>query len=241
MIRAWSFLILLSAIACTGREGSPPADSSGAADRGTVEGPAVDGGAPKLEPRDEANASFREFRERLLAALARRDTALLHGIVAPEIRTSFGADGGISDFKTMWKTADPSSEVWATLGRLLRMGGKQSSDSMFYAPYVYAFWPDSIDAFSHVAVTDANVAVHAEPNAQSPVLGTATHSILEVAEWTGTPGDVIASDTSWVRVGLPDKRSGWISVGDVYSPVSWRAAFARRGDQWVMILLVAGD
>jgi hypothetical protein len=242
MSRACVLLTFASTLACADREGSHPADSTTATDSGAlVRGPAVDSGAPRLEPRDEANASFRAFRERLLAALARRDTAFLHGIVAPEIRTNFGADGGIEDFKSMWKTADASSEVWATLDRLLRMGGKHSSDSMFYAPYVYAFWPDSIDAFSHVAVTGANVAVRSDRQSRSPVLGTASHSIFKAAEWTGIPGDVIASDTSWVRVELPDKRSGWLSVGDVYSPVSWRTAFARRGDQWVMILLVAGD
>lgn len=241
MNRTWLFLFIVGALACTGRDEAQPPDSSPGTDSAAARTPAIDSGAPRLEPRDEANASFREFRERLLAALARRDTAFLHGIVSPDIRTSFGANGGINDFKTMWKTADSSSAVWDTLDRLLRMGGKHSSDSMFYAPYVYAFWPDSIDAFSYVAVTGINVAVHAERQSQSQVLGTATHSILKVVQWTGVPGDVIPSDTSWVRVELPDRRSGWMTVGDVYSPVSWRAAFARRGDHWVMILFVAGD
>jgi hypothetical protein len=121
------------------------------------------------------------------------------------------------------------------------MGGKHGSDSMFFAPYVYAFWPDSIDAFSHVAVTTANAPIRARQDTQSEVLGTANHSILKVVEWTGIPGDVVSSNTSWVRVELPDKRSGWMSVGDVYSPVSWRAAFVRRAHQWIMILFVAGD
>lgn len=233
-------MLLATSMACVGRE----SDSRDSAGVDTVIVPAaipVDSGAPRLEPRDDANPSFREFRERTLAALERRDTAYLHGIVAPEIRTSFGDDGGAANFREMWKTSDPASSVWPTLTRVLRMGGKHSSDSMFYAPYVYAFWPDSIDAFSHVAVTSANSRIHTQPRAGSPLLGTATYSILRTVEWTSIPGDVVPSDTSWVRVETPDKRSGWLSVADAYSPVSWRAAFARRGDRWVMILFVAGD
>ena len=240
MVKAWVFLTFVSTVACAGREGSQLPDSTTPTDSvSAVRGPVVDSGAPRLEPRDEANASFREFRERLLAALARKDTAFLHGIVAPEIRTSFGADGGIKDFKAMWKTADASSEVWATLSRLLRMGGKHDSDTSFVSPYVFAFWPDSIDAFSFVAVTSAAAAIRDRPEAQSDVIGIANHSILRVLEWQGIPADIKPS--SWARVELPDKRSGWMAGGDVFSPVSWRAAFVKRADQWVMILLVAGD
>ncbi len=203
--------------------------------------PLIDSGLPRLEPRDEANASFREFREKALAALAGRDTTFLHAIVAAEIRTSFGGGGGLADFRKMWKTSDPSSTIWAVLTRVLEMGGQLSSDSVFMAPYVYAFWPDSIDAFSHVAVTTADALVHARPDTASQASGTASHSILRALEWSTVPGDAVPSDTSWVRVEGSDRRSGWIRTADVYSPVSWRAQFMRRSNRWVMILLVAGD
>jgi hypothetical protein len=238
-MNASTLLVIVSVVACTGREAARPSDSSAAADSTVAPSPAIDSGAPRLEPRDEANASFREFRERLLAALGRKDTAFLHSVVAPEIRTSFGADGGIRDFKEMWKTADSSSAIWATLSRVLQMGGKHDADTSFFAPYVFAFWPDSIDAFSNVAVTSANAAIRARPEARAEVIGTAYHSILRVLEWNGIPADVTPS--SWARIELPDKRTGWMASGEVYSPVSWRAAFVRRGQQWVMILFVAGD
>ena len=233
-------VILAFAVACT-RQESERADSAADTTSSTATAVAIDSGLPTLQPRDEANASFREFREKALAALAGKDTAFLHALVAPEIRTSFGDGGGLADFKKMWKTSDPSSTVWAVLTRVLQMGGKLSSDSTFMAPYVYAFWPDSIDAFSHVAVTSANASAHAEPDPSSPRLGTASYSILRAVEWSTIPGDAVPSDTSWVRVEWGDRRSGWFRISDVYSPVSWRAAFVRRSDRWVMILLVAGD
>ena len=128
---------------------------------------AVDSGAPRLPPQDDANESFRAFRQQALDALARRDTAFLYSIVAREIRVSFGSGGGINDFKEMWKAGDPTSGVWRTLTRILRMGGKHSSDTMFTAPYVFASWPDSLDAFEHVAVTTS----------QAPVFSALLHAV----------------------------------------------------------------
>ena len=239
MVSVVLFFVLFCGLACASGDSGRDADSA----RELTQSVAVpiDSGAPRLEPRDEANDSFREFRERTLTALARKDTAYLHGIVAPEIRTSFGDGGGVGDFKQMWKTADASSPVWETLRRVLEMGGKHTSDSMFTAPYVYAFWPDSIDAFAHVAVTTPGARLHAQPDARSLTLGSANHSILRAVEWTNAPGDAVPSDTSWVRVEWGDRRSGWLRIADVWSPVSWRAMFVLRGERWVMVLLVAGD
>ena len=93
---------------------------------------------------------FREFRATLLAALARRDTAFLYGILAPEIKNSFGGDDGVDGFRRIWEMDNPATPVWTALTRVLSMGGEQSSDTIFVAPYVYAIWPHSIHAFEHV-------------------------------------------------------------------------------------------
>jgi hypothetical protein len=146
MVRSVVFCFVASVVACAPRDAGGGVDSTRDTATTAVSVP-IDSGAITLDPRDDANASFKEFRERTLAALARRDTSYLYSIVAPEIRTSFGDGGGLGDFKQAWKTSDPTSAVWATLSRVLQMGGKHESDSMFTAPYVFAFWPDSIDAF----------------------------------------------------------------------------------------------
>lgn len=201
----------------------------------------VDSGAPKLLPRDEANESFRQFRSGALAALARRDTAFLYGILAPEIRNTFGGDDGIAGFRRVWKMDDPNSDVWAALTRVLTMGGQQPTDSQFTAPYVYAFWPDTMDAFEHVAVTGDSVPVHEAPDPDSRLRGGAHYSILKFREWRGLPMSGVAADTTWARVVLPNADSGWIRGASVYSPVGWRAMFVRRNGRWLMLLFVAGD
>jgi hypothetical protein len=201
----------------------------------------IDSGAPKLPPRDEANASFREFRSQLLDALSRKDTAFLYGILAPGIRTSFGGDGGIDGFKRQWHMDDPETPVWTALSRLLSMGGKQSTDTNFVAPYVYAFWPDSMDAFEHIAVIGSAARLHQQPLADARVVGTVDHSILRVREWRGLSAAGVPADTIWANVQLPSGASGWIRSADVYSPVGWRAMFVRQGNRWSMVFFVAGD
>ena len=229
---------VLLLVACTRRDAghevdSPSVDSVALAN--------IDSGAPKLLPRDEASQSFREFRATLLAALARRDTAFLFGILAPVIKNSFGGDDGVDGFRRIWEMDNPATPVWTALTRVLSMGGEQSSDTIFVAPYVYAFWPDSIDAFEHVVATGASVKVHERPAADARVLGAVNHSILRLREWQGLAAAGVPADSTWANVELPGGVQGWINSRDVYSPVGWRAMFVRHSDHWVMIFLVAGD
>jgi hypothetical protein len=233
--------LLLLLLGC----GTPP-DPREAADppaplQEEAELPAVDRGAPKLLPVDQADESFREFRDSTLAALARKDTTFLYGILASDIRTSFGDDGGIAGFKRMWAMEDPDTRVWSELARVLRMGGAFATDSMFMAPYVYALWPDSLDAFEFVAVKSPLAVVRSDPAADANTLGTASYSILRLEDWRGLPEAASEADTSWAGVVLPDGRSGWLRAEDVHNPVGWRAIFARRDGRWITTAFVAGD
>jgi hypothetical protein len=128
------------------------------------------------------------------------------------------------------------------LTRILEMGGKHGADTMFTAPYVFANWPDSLDAFEHVAVTTSAAPVFAAPDTTSAVIGTATHSILRVQEWRGLSSIPSNTDSTWARVQVNKVQSGgWMRGRDVYSGVGWRAAFVRREGRWTMIFFVAGD
>jgi hypothetical protein len=201
----------------------------------------VDSGAPKLLPRDEASESFRRFRSDALRALASRDTTFLYAMLAPEIRNSFGGDDSVSGFRRLWKMDEPNSDVFRALIGVMTMGGQQPTDSQFTAPYVYAFWPDSIDAFQHVAVVGDSVRVQEAPSPDSRVLGLALNSILKFREWRGLPSSGVAADTTWAKVLLPNADSGWIRGASVYSPVGWRAMFVQRGGRWLMVFFVRGD
>jgi hypothetical protein len=202
--------------------------------------PSVDSGAHRLLPRDEADSSFHAFRAQLLASLSRHDTTFLYSILAPQIKNSFGGDDSLSGFKRIWNMDSRDTHVWSALTRALQMGGKLA-DSTFIAPYVYAFWPDSIDAFSYVAVTNNAAPVRAAPDPAAPVTGTASYSILKLEDWKNLAESGVATDSTWARVKLPDGRTVWLASRDVYSPISWRAFFEKRNGRWLMTIFVAGD
>lgn len=226
-------------LACSGGEVAARTDSAVAVD--SVVMAKIDSGAQKLLPRDEANESFRAFRTQLLDALARKDTTFLYGILAPQIKNSFGGNEGIDGFKRLWEMDSATTPVWTALTRVLSMGGEQSDDTIFVAPYVFAFWPDSLDSFEHVAVIGSSVKVYENPVPDARALGTVDHSILRLLSWKGLASDGIPADTIWADVRLPNGARGWLRSADIYSPVGWRAMFVRQGGQWRMIFFVAGD
>jgi hypothetical protein len=225
------FVVLLATVLAACRSSDSPASR---ADSLPVQQlPVLDSSAAKLVFQDQANESFRRFRTDLLGALARRDTAFLMSTLAPEIRNNFGDNGGIREFERQWRTGNPDSPLWGVLIRVLELGGRLEHDTLFSAPYVYAFWPDSVDAFSHVAVIDSAALVRSDRSDRAAAIGTVNRAILEVAE----PVD----DTSWAQVILPGGKRGWMDRSDVYSPVGWRAIFANRQGRWWLTALVAGD
>jgi hypothetical protein len=234
-----TLVVVIMLLACSKAEQTDRAslDSVPAAQPLPAIAPAVDSGAPKLLPSDQADSSFRAFREEALRALARRDTAFLYAMLSPAIKNSFGGDDSIVGFKRTWEMAEPDrSDVWHALARVLRMGGKLA-DSLFIAPYVYAFWPDSIDAFEHIAVINEHAPVYAQPTTDEPAIGTVSYSILKAEEWQGTG----AAAATHVRVRLPNGEQAWLHAADVYSPIDRRAFFERQNGRWRMLLFVAGD
>lgn len=234
-----TLIVAIALLACSDTEQSDRAslDSVPATQQPPPDTRAADSGAPKLLPIDQADSSFRAFRAEALRALARRDTAFLYGILSPVIKNSFGPDDSIAGFRRHWEMAEPDrSEVWDALARVLRMGGKLA-DSTFIAPYVYAFWPDSIDAFEHIAVIHERAPLYDAPNVDGQVIGTASYAILEADEWEGT-GETAATH---VRVRLPNGSLAWLNASDVYSPIDRRAFFERQEGRWTMLLFVAGD
>lgn len=237
-------IVLLASVvlaACRGdaRPNAGAADSVNTLPPQSAAPPAVIG-LPKLQPVDEADASFSAFRSEVLAALQRKDTTYLYRMLAPEIKNSFGGDDSIAGFKRMWQPSSPESQVWDALSRALSMGGKLA-DSTFVFPYVYAVWPDSIDAFEHVAITGENVLAHEDSDEQSPAVATLNRDIVAVEGWHGLGDKGVPTRTSWVQIKLPSGNTAFVNGLSAYSPVSWRGFFQKRSGRWVLTLFVAGD
>jgi hypothetical protein len=192
----------------------------------------------RVHPVDEAvqRPGFFSFRARLLQAVQGRDTVVLYSVLAPDILNSFGGDGGIAEFKEMWRPGDPDSRIWTELTGILSLGGAFVAEDLFVAPYTSSSFPDGWDSFDYVAVVGADVRVRERPTTSAPVLMTLSFDIVRrAAEPAGSAVD------GWTAVQLADGRTGYVAAAYARSPVDRRAGFVHRDGRWLLRTFVAGD
>lgn len=193
----------------------------------------------RLCPEDGAVAdpSFVAFRSQLLQAVHEKSESRLMALVDPAVRTSFGSGGGSAAFRKSWKTSSPDSPLWTELSTILALGGAfegQGDDRTFWAPYVYANWPESVDAFQHCAAIRQGVPIRAGASLSAPIVTTVDWAVLELMSETKPQPD-------WRHVRTSEREEGWVRAADVRSPVGYRAGFSKRKDRWLMVALVSGD
>ena len=192
--------------------------------------------ARTLPARDECTSlsGFTQFRARLEAAVARRDTAFLLSIVDPKITFNFGGGSGQAAFAWEWKLKGREpSPIWQELAQMLLLGCA-SDEGTASMPYLFSRFPDDLDAFEGgVVVVKPGARLWTRPNAR-PTLTIPLWTVIEQSE---VPGE----RESWRKVTLPGGRSGFARNADVRSPIDYRVIFERRKGRWVMTSFIAGD
>ena len=192
--------------------------------------------AAELRPIDEGShdPSFVQFRKQLLELVARKDMKALLANLSPEIKNSFGGDGGVAEFTEMWKGRH--TKLWRELTFILRNGGKLAADGDFCGPYIFSHWPERFDPFEHyVALTARNVSLKSTPTEDSPTVATLSYTIVKVLEdryWEKTDKMVHISANG---------ADGFVPRARIRSPIDYRACFGRKNGKWALNLLVAGD
>lgn len=189
-----------------------------------------------LRPVDEAVTvpDFFAFRSRLQSAVARRDAVALVAVLHPGIKLSFGGDSGVEDFHKLWRPGSTDTRLWETLASVLSLGGAFAVDGSFTAPYVFAHWPRTLDAFDHLAVIGTGVRLRKTPSLSGEILASLDFSIVALAEaWD--------PEAEWVKVGLKDGRTGYIQGRYLRSPLDYRIRFERVDGRWQATLFLAGD
>lgn len=205
---------------------------------------ALAGQEPAVRPVDEASRdpSFAAFRSDLLAAVQSRDTAHVLGILADDVVPGFGANAGVEGFRHRWfgEGLPPGESLWPVLEEVLRGGGVFRDDTTFVAPYTFALFPDTLDAYRWGVVTGTGVRVRAAPRLDARVLAHRSHTVIRVREWGAKP-DAGGAELRWIPVALRDGRRGWMAADYVRSPLDHRAIFVRRNGRWLLRALVVGD
>ena len=231
----------------TGTAGSPPETPDSTA-QAIAPLPGCTTAAPLLLPPDQAvsDASLSLYLEDLREAVQQQDPKRLQSLLDPGIRTGFDGSGGWEAFSRQWHPENRASEIWLLLDNLLRLGGgymDAGNPTLYALPYVYSHWPDSLDAFSHVAVTATGAVLREQPAANAAGVCTLGRVILQTDYAKSYPQGGNGTRKEWWYVQLPDgKLSGYVSHSDIYSPVGYRALFNQsEAGKWHMTALVAGD
>jgi hypothetical protein len=190
---------------------------------------------PVLKPVDDASRrpDFTEFRRRLLGDVGRRDQAAVLAIVHPNVRVSFGDDGGIDAFRKE-HLESKAADFWDEFATILRLGGRFRERNAFDAPYTFSAWPTNLDSFECLAVIGSRVRVRAAPGLTARIMTTLDFAIVRALPMDGT-------GTAWKRTQLADGRTGFIASQYVRSPVDHRALFEFRDGRWWLVAYVAGD
>ncbi|MCX2739647.1 hypothetical protein [Pontibacter anaerobius] len=196
---------------------------------------------PDNPPSDTSLVAYLQEMEQVVQA---QNPEGLRKLVSPDISTGFDGSGGWSDFARQWHPENEGAEVWLLLEHLLRLGGGypvEGRKDIFALPYVYSNWPDSIDAFMHVAVVKTGAILREEPAANASAVCSLNQVILKVDYGKSYPED--APQKEWWHVESADgELQGYLHHPDVHSPVGYRAIFNKnKRGKWQMTALVAGD
>lgn len=170
-----------------------------------------------------------------------RDRKFILSILDRNIKNSFGGDGGIEEFRSMWKFDEQETPLWQELERLLNQGGQftQEDYSMFWAPYVATVsWPRELKDEYDYLVTGENVNLRAEPYLTAKII---TRLSYDIVKRNPLNNEDVEKGLKWVYITTIDGQSGYIYSHYLRSPSDYRACFEKVNGGWKMTVLIAGD
>jgi len=192
----------------------------------------------RLEPVDEAakDMSWVNFRNRLLAALDRRDRKFALAALDRNVRNGSDAPRGIVEFRKQWHLDADDSPFWGELRSALGLGSawlaREKRPRELCAPYVLAKWPEDIEPTKNGVVVAREALVKSEPSSASQTIATLSHVIVGVGDWEVDDKDA-GSTQKWVRIWL-NSGIGYVPEEQIRSPIEHAACFIKTEDGWRM-------
>lgn len=196
-----------------------------------------------VRPVDEGakDKSFSAFRAELIEAVKKHDKKYLLGVLDPNIKSSFGGDGGIKEFKEYWKIDGSNSKLWDELLTALTNGGLFFDKNTFTAPYSFKAFPDDLDAFEHQVIFGNNVNLRAKPDLSADVITQLSYNVVKVDYENSVSKGSEERNYSWLKIETLSGKKGFVSAEFVRSPIDYRAIFTKEKGKWKMTAFVAGD
>jgi len=196
-----------------------------------------------VRPVDEGkqDKSFSAFRAKLIEAVKKRDKKYLLSVLDPNVKNSFGGDGGIEEFKEMWEIDSSKSKLWDELRVVLSNGGGFQDKNTFAAPYSFVFFPADLDAFEQQVIFGNNVNLRAKPDKSAKVISQLSYNIVKV-DYENSVSDGKPEPTYlWLKVETLGGKKGFVSAEFVRSSIDYRAIFVKEKGKWKISAFVAGD
>lgn len=196
-----------------------------------------------VRPVDEGkqDKSFSAFRVKLIEAVKKRDKKYLLSVLDPNVKNSFGGDGGIEEFKEMWEIDSSKSKLWYELRVVLSNGGGFQDKNTFAAPYSFVFFPADLDAFEQQVIFGNNVNLRAKPDKSAKVISQLSYNIVKV-DYENSVSDGKQEPTYlWLKVETLGGKKGFVSAEFVRSSIDYRAIFVKEKGKWKISAFVAGD
>jgi len=190
-------------------------------------------------PVDEAarDSSFLAFRERFVRALATHDTLFLfEEVFDPDLVTNRDQ---ISPWGLMNALAAGDENYWKSLEQTVSLGGGFLGDTLFFAPYVFSAWPDSLDPVGYGAVIAPEAPLYVDADTGSAVLARLSREIVRVIELQGPMYD-FEKRRNWREVVLEDGRRGYVKINRLRSPLDLRLGFRFSNGGWRLKYYIRG-
>lgn len=201
-------------------------------------------------PFDEADKdpSFKAYRDRLQDAIERRDIEAVVAAASPDIKLSFGDDGGRERFRE-WLTGADAEPYWSVLKRVISEGGTFDEGGMFVAPWAFHYVPsDDLDVYSVAVVAGTNVRLRAAPSTSAAIIRELSYEVVERPPYQEGRVDEVTdgSGREWIRLRtLASKEGageeGWMAKTYLRFLIDYRAGFQKTGQGWQMTFFLAGD
>jgi hypothetical protein len=199
-------------------------------------------------PVDEGgkDASFKEFRDKLINAVQKRDRKFIISVLDPKIMNNYGGGVVIKDFQQIWKINSPESELWDELLAILTNGGKfekaaRLQNKQFCAPYTFSTFPNDLDAFDYSMIFGNNVNLRDRPDLKSDTVAALSYNIVKVDYEKSIRSKARDDKFTWLRVETLGGKKGFVSAKYVRSAFDYRACLEKIKGIWKMTALIAGD
>jgi len=195
-----------------------------------------------LSPKHQANdvpPGLERFVNEVRQTVTQRNIDALVDLTAGDLTTSFGPNQpALREF-----VRDEGEAFWHSLEELVDLGGSfigSPSEGHYCLPYIYAAFPDDLDAYEYHVVVKPSVDARAEASIESAIIPLPDYAVVRTG--FGTPRIAKGSEgREWARINLKSNDDAYIKADALRSPLGWRMCIQKRGGNWRITALVSGD